>query len=71
MQGLGFARGLTNSLVKRDQNTQRCPGKGKNAAAHGQVSSFINQVNAQSGKKIVLEDAVILIAAAELVLRAI
>ncbi len=64
-------KGPKNSLKKKLQNAIKSLEKGDTAKAIQQINDFINQVMAQSGKKISVEDANDLIAAANAILAAI
>ena len=65
VEGLELPRGLENSLVKKLENAQKNLDKGDLDEACEKLGSFIDQVAAQSGKKIDPADAEALIADAE------
>jgi hypothetical protein len=67
VEALDLPRGLENSLLKKLENAQRNFAAGKLNGACGKLGAFINQVKAQSGKKIAAADADDLIAEAEAV----
>lgn len=56
---------IENSLVSKIENALKSLNKGRENAAIGQLEAFINQVEAQSGKKISEETAALLISYAE------
>jgi hypothetical protein len=56
---------IENSLVSKVENAMKSRDKGRENAAIGQLEAFINQVEAQSGKKISEETADLLISYAE------
>ena len=58
-------KGIKNSLVSKLENVIKQLDKGNNNTAINKLNAFINEVNAQSGKKISTSDANLLIAYAE------
>jgi hypothetical protein len=68
IEAADLPRGLENSLTKKLSNAQGNLARGKTKAATGKIEAFINQVEAQSGKKIDEADADTWIAAAENIL---
>jgi hypothetical protein len=61
----GLAPELKNSLLSKVENALKSLDKGRENAAIGQLEAFINQVEAQRGKKISIEAADLLISYAE------
>jgi hypothetical protein len=61
----GLAPELKNSLLSKVENALKSLDKGRENAAIGQIEAFINQVEAQRGKKISDETAYLLISYAE------
>jgi hypothetical protein len=52
VQNMDIADGIKNSLVSKLENAQKSLEKGNEKAALNQFSAFINEVEAQSGKKL-------------------
>jgi len=52
IEGLNLQKGTENSLLKKIENALKSLEKGNIQSAKGQLNAFINEVNAQSGKKI-------------------
>jgi hypothetical protein len=50
-------RGIENSLVAKLQNARASLEKGNKTAAVNQLQAFLNELNAQSGKKVPAPDA--------------
>jgi hypothetical protein len=67
VEALDLHGGIENGLLKKLTNAQRNLDAGNTANACSQLASFINQVGAQSGKKIDAADATDLIEEAEAV----
>ena len=67
----GLPRGTQNSLRKKVQNAGKSLNKGNDADAISQLMSFINETNAQTGKKIDAATAAVLIAEAQAIIAAI
>lgn len=65
VQGLGLPTGTANSLVAKLQAALGSISAGDATTACNQLNAFINEVQAQSGKKIDASDATALIEAAE------
>jgi len=65
--GLGLPQGTENSLTAKLDNARKSWARGDNGAAIIQVSSFIDEVKAQSGKKIPAAQAAELIRQASLI----
>jgi parallel beta-helix repeat protein len=57
VQSLGLDRGIENSLVAKLQNARASLEKGNKTAAVNQLQAFLNELNAQSGKKEPAPDA--------------
>lgn len=64
VRGLGLPNGIENSLLVKLQAAQAALGSGDLAAVCAKLAAFINEVQAQSGKKIPAADATAVIAAA-------
>jgi|GEM_PF-5357053 len=60
IEGLNLQKGTANSLLTKIENAIKSLEKGNIQAANGQLKAFINEVNAQSGKKIPSDIAEIL-----------
>lgn len=71
VENLGLPNGLENALVSKLEGALSKFESGNNNAAVGKLNAFINQINAQSGKKIETEDADALIATAQAIIDAI
>lgn len=65
VRSLGLPNGIANSLLVKLQGAQAALDSGDTAAACGKLGAFVNEVQAQSGKKIPAADAARLIAAAD------
>jgi len=52
VEGYGLPGGIENSLVSKLENAIKSFEKGNYNAAIGQINAFINEVEAQRGKKI-------------------
>ncbi|MFH1725379.1 MAG: fibrobacter succinogenes major paralogous domain-containing protein [Elusimicrobiota bacterium] len=57
VEGLGLPHGIETSLLAKLESAQTSLDRGRDNAAANQLDAFINQVDAQSGKKIIAEDA--------------
>jgi len=62
---MNFTKGIEKSLVTKLRHTQAAAKSGDFASACRHLGSFINEVQAQAGKKISLSQARQLITAAE------
>ena len=71
INGAGLPNGTRNSLGKKVQNAGKSLNKGNDADAIDQLMSFINETNAQTGKKIDAATAAVLIAKALAIIAAI
>jgi len=71
VESLGLPKGIENSLSAKLRNAARSVCRGNVKAATGQLGAFINEVEAQRGKKIAEADADRLIAAAQAILDAL
>ena len=69
--GLDLQDGRETSLEQKLDGVLRALGNGQRDAAAGQLQALINQVNAQTGKKITAGDAAILIARARQIMAVI
>ena len=65
VESLDLPRGIENSLVSKLEGALDALDRGQDNAAVNQLNAFINQVEAQRGKKISEADADALIAAAQ------
>jgi hypothetical protein len=65
VQSLGLKKGTENSLLAKLNAALASVNRGNTESARGQLGAFINEVSAQSGKKIPAEHAAALIAAAQ------
>ena len=61
VQDLSLARGLENSLVSKLENAIKFLDKGQTKAVKNKLNAFVNQIEAQRGKKISAEGADVLI----------
>ena len=68
IQGLGIHIGTENSLTAKLDNAVKSLEKGQTSAAINQVGAFINEVEAQSGKKITIEQAQVMIGRAQVII---
>ena len=64
VQGLGLQSGTANSLIVKLEAATNALGRGNNQAACGSLGAFLNEVNAQTGKKLTAAEADTLIAEA-------
>jgi hypothetical protein len=71
VEELGLPKGAENSLVSKLENALDSIGKGQTKAAVNKLEAFINEVEAQQGKKIPQSDADALIAAAQYIIAVI
>jgi hypothetical protein len=71
VEELGLPKGAENSLVSKLENAIDSLGKGQTKAALNKLEAFINEVEAQRGKKIPQSDADALIAAAQYIIAVI
>lgn len=71
INGAGLQGGFRNSLRKKAQNASKSLSKGNDADAIDQLTSLINEINAQIGKKIDAGTAAVLIAKAQAIIVAI
>ncbi|UCG70261.1 MAG: right-handed parallel beta-helix repeat-containing protein [Thermoplasmata archaeon] len=67
IEEMGLPHGIENSLISKLKNAIKSIIKDQSSAS-GQLGAFINEVNAQSGKKLTVEQANDLITAAENIL---
>ena len=65
VQSFSLPHGLENSLTQKLETAQQSLEAGNFSAACGQIGAFVNQVEAQSGKKLTTDQAARLIAAAQ------
>jgi Right handed beta helix region len=65
VQSLGLQKGTENSLLAKLNAALASVNQGNTESARGQLGAFINEVSAQSGKKIPAQQAAALIAAAQ------
>jgi Tol biopolymer transport system component len=65
VQGMSLPHGLENSLTTKLENARQSLDADNLLAACGQIGAFVNQVEAQSGKKLTTEQADQLIASAD------
>jgi outer membrane protein assembly factor BamB/pimeloyl-ACP methyl ester carboxylesterase len=61
LDGFGLPRGIENSLQKKLDAARAALARGNLAAAHGQLSAFLNEVSAQRGKGLTGAEADILV----------
>lgn len=71
VEDLNLSRGMENSLISKLEAVIKSLDRGRNNAAVNQLGAFINQVEAQSGKKLSDEEADGLIEAAQEVIASI
>jgi hypothetical protein len=71
VRALGIARGLTRSLTTKLEGAVRSLEIGRSNDAANRLGAFINQLEAQSGKRIQSEEAVELILQAEMVMECV
>lgn len=64
VRALGLPNGIANSLLVKLQGAQAALDSGDTTAACGKLGAFVNEVEAQSGKKIPASEAAALVAAA-------
>lgn len=64
VRALGLPNGVANSLLVKLQGAQAALDSGDTSAACGKLGAFVNEVQAQSGKKIPTIEAAALVAAA-------
>jgi len=62
IEGLGLVHGIENSLTAKLRNAQAALQAGDTAGACDLLAAFINEVEAQAGKKIDIDDAAVAIA---------
>ncbi len=65
IEEMGLNEGIENSLISKLENAQKSLDKGQDNAAVNQLNAFINEVEAQRGKKLTDAQADELIAAAQ------
>jgi hypothetical protein len=68
VQSLGLQKGTENSLLAKLNAALASVNRGNTESARGQLGAFINEVSAQSDKKIPAQQAAALIAAAQLII---
>lgn len=71
IENMGLHHGIENSLIKKLENAKKSLENGNNGTAISQLNAFINQCEAQRGKKLTNEQADELIAAAEAIIASI
>jgi parallel beta-helix repeat protein len=71
IEDMGLHHGIENSLISKLNNVKKSIDKGQNNSAKNILEAFINEVEAQSGKKITNDQADDLIATAECILKKI
>jgi hypothetical protein len=71
VQSLGLPKGLENSLVSKLEAALASLNRGNKKAAINQLQAFINEVNAQRGKKITEQQATELIADAQQIINSL
>jgi len=65
VQSFNLPQGIENSLIVKLQNAQNSLAAGDTAGACDKLAAFVNQVNAQAGKALTVEQANLLIAGAD------
>jgi hypothetical protein len=62
---LGLPKGTANSLLAKLENAIKCADRNDPVCMCNSLKAFVNEVNAQAGKKLTEEEAQLLLAAAE------